>query len=319
VQNLDFAATCHYMRDVRPRITVENPGYLMAREPVLAAGGIVLRREQPPRIAVVRLRKRDEWVLPKGKLDNGETARDAAEREVLEETGHDVTVHEFLGTLAYESGGRSKIVHYWRMEAGGEQAYELMHDIRAVDWLPLDAAVGRLSRAYERAFLRHVGPYALENAALADAARRAKPKAPAAKKRPGRQALVAKPRVVEPRVVEPRVVEPAPALPHVDPVPSPPAPEPQPADPVLACDVLEIEPPAEEVAGPVRTEDADPAPLETVAYVEAGAEVGACTDVDAVSDADTESAMAEGATSADTEGQRRSLAQKVRAWLGRAA
>ena len=42
------------------------------------------------------------------------------EREVLEETGHDVIVHEFLGTLVYESGGRFKVVHYWRMEAGGE-------------------------------------------------------------------------------------------------------------------------------------------------------------------------------------------------------
>ena len=71
---------------------------------MLAAGGIVLRREQPPRIAVVRLRKRDEWVLPKGKLDDGETPRAAAKREVLEETGHNVTVHEFLGTLVCESG-----------------------------------------------------------------------------------------------------------------------------------------------------------------------------------------------------------------------
>ncbi len=68
----------------------------------------MLRRETPPRFAVVRLRKRNEWVLPKGKLDDGETARAAAEREVLEETGHDVEVHEFLGTLVYESGGRSK-------------------------------------------------------------------------------------------------------------------------------------------------------------------------------------------------------------------
>jgi 8-oxo-dGTP diphosphatase len=75
----------------------------MARAAVLAAGGIVLRQEETPLIAVVRLRKRNEWVLPKGKLDDGETPRDAAEREVLEETGHDVSVHEFLGTLVYES------------------------------------------------------------------------------------------------------------------------------------------------------------------------------------------------------------------------
>ena len=155
----------------------------MARSPVLAAGGIVLRREDPERIALVRLRKRNEWVLPKGKLDNGETPRAAAEREVLEETGHDVCVHEFLGTLVYEAGGRSKVVHYWRMEAAGDQVYELMDDIKAVDWLPLGDALVRLSRSHERAFLENVGPLAVQAAAHARAARRSKAKQPAPVKR----------------------------------------------------------------------------------------------------------------------------------------
>ena len=130
----------------------------------------MLRREATPLIAVVRLRKRNEWVLPKGKLDDGETPRAAAEREVLEETGHDVSVHEFLGTLVYDSGGRSKVVHYWRMEAGLAQVRNLMRDVKAVDWLPLDRAVERLSRDHERAFLENVGPLALAAAqGLADA------------------------------------------------------------------------------------------------------------------------------------------------------
>jgi 8-oxo-dGTP diphosphatase len=158
----------------------------MARAPVLAAGGIVLRQAKPPLVAVVRLRKRNEWVLPKGKLDDGETPRAAAEREVVEETGHDVDVHEFLGTLVYESRGGSKVVHYWRMEARGGPAHELMRDVRAVDWLPLDAAVDRLSRDYERAFLENVGPIALSAAAHATTARRARAKPPPEKRRPRR-------------------------------------------------------------------------------------------------------------------------------------
>ena len=109
----------------------------------------------------MRLRKRNEWVLPKGKLDDGETPRAAAEREVMEETGHDVAVHEFLGTLVYETRGGPKVVHYWRMEAGDAPVRELMRDVKAVDWLPLGEAVERLSRGYERAFLQHVGPIAL--------------------------------------------------------------------------------------------------------------------------------------------------------------
>ena len=172
----------------------------MARSPVLAAGGIVLRQAKLPLVAVVRLRKRNEWVLPKGKLGDGETPRAAAEREVIEETGHDVEVHEFLGTLVYESRGGSKVVHYWRMEARGGAVHELMRDVRAVDWLPLDAAVDRLSRDHERAFLENVGPIALSAAAHAATARKARTKQPAEKRRPRR-----------PDVTAPPVFAPAPA------------------------------------------------------------------------------------------------------------
>jgi 8-oxo-dGTP diphosphatase len=133
----------------------------MARTPVLAAGGIVLRQAATPLVAIVRLRKRNEWVLPKGKLDRGETPRAAAEREVNEETGHEVAVHEFLGTLVYDSRGGSKVVHFWRMEAGTEPVRKLMRDVKAVEWLPLADAIERLSRGYERAFLENVGPIAL--------------------------------------------------------------------------------------------------------------------------------------------------------------
>jgi 8-oxo-dGTP diphosphatase len=157
----------------------------MARAPVLAAGGIVLRQTRPPQIAVVRLRKCNEWVLPKGKLDDGETPRQAAMREVLEETGHDVSVHEFLGTLAYDLGGRSKIVHYWRMEPLDRPVREPTNDVKAVDWLPLEAALDRLSRDHERAFLANVGPLALE------AAKRSRERKPVAtdKRRPRRAVI----------------------------------------------------------------------------------------------------------------------------------
>ncbi len=160
----------------------------------------MLRQAKPPLVAVVRLRKRNEWVLPKGKLDDGETPRAAAEREVVEETGHDVAVHEFLGTLVYESRGGSKVVHYWRMEARGGPAHELMRDVRAVDWLPLDAAVDRLSRDHERAFLENVGPIALSAAAHAATARRVRAKPSPEKRRPRR-----------PDATVPPVVAPAPA------------------------------------------------------------------------------------------------------------
>ena len=132
--------------------------------PILAAGGIVLRGKSRPRIAVVRLRREKAWVLPKGKLMPREHPRDGAKREVLEETGHDVSVHEFLGSMSYAVEGRVKIVQFWLMRAVGAPVGELMDDIKAVKWLPLKDAIATLTRPHEKVFLTHVGPIALKHA-----------------------------------------------------------------------------------------------------------------------------------------------------------
>ena len=135
-----------------------------ARPPILAAGGIVLRGDREPQFAVVQVRKLDAWVLPKGKLAANEDAIAAARREVLEETGHRVTVHEFLGTLAYEANRRPKVVQFWRMQAIGEPVCDLMHDVRAIQWLALQDAIDQLTHLRERVFLEQVGPTALKSA-----------------------------------------------------------------------------------------------------------------------------------------------------------
>lgn len=132
------------------------------RPPVMAAGGIVVRAVDSELIAVVQMRKYEAWVLPKGKLARGETMIAAARREVIEETGYDVSVHEFLGTLAFEVGGRPKIVQFWRMVARGDEPVSaLMRDVQAVQWLPLAEALEILTHLREREFLRNVGPIAI--------------------------------------------------------------------------------------------------------------------------------------------------------------
>jgi 8-oxo-dGTP diphosphatase len=252
----------------------------MARTAVLAAGGIVLRQEETPLIAVVRLRKRNEWVLPKGKLDDGETPRDAAEREVLEETGHDVSVHEFLGTLVYESGGRFKVVHYWRMETSGGPTHELMDDIRAVDWLPLDAAIERLSRAYERAFLENVGPIALESAALAQSARRARIKKQPAPEKRRRQPAVA----------------------------------PQPAMPVPVAPDLPL------IAGSAAVEVQAPVDTTTLEIMASPIALPLAQDIAVTTEATMEEMQPSSDSEVESaQGQRINLVQKVRDWLRRAA
>jgi 8-oxo-dGTP diphosphatase len=137
-----------------------------SRLPILAAGGIVLRNghDLTPQFAIVQSHKLESWGLPKGKLAAGEEVVVAARREVLEETGHHVTIHEFLGTLVYETSRRTKVVQFWRMEAVGERAFDLKGDVRAVQWLPLEAAIDRLTHLRERVFLEQVGPVVLRMA-----------------------------------------------------------------------------------------------------------------------------------------------------------
>ncbi len=133
------------------------------QQPILAAGEIVVRGNAKPTVAVVQLRKDGHWVLPKGKLNQGEDALAAAQREVQEETGQTVTVQEFVGTLCYEVNGRSKIVQFWRMHPNGGPARELMRDIKAVAWLPLAKAIHKLARPHEQAFLASAGPAAIQS------------------------------------------------------------------------------------------------------------------------------------------------------------
>ncbi len=129
----------------------------MARKTIQAAGGIVVRNGPRPRIAVVQRSKDDRWVLPRGKLERHENPAAGARREVMEETGHRVKVHEFLGAISYRARGRPKVVQFWRMKAAAQPSRKIMKDISAVEWLPLAAAVRRLSYPLEKLFLRHAG------------------------------------------------------------------------------------------------------------------------------------------------------------------
>lgn len=127
-----------------------------------AAGGILVMAHRPPLVAIVQRRKDDGWVLPKGKLKARETAFAAARREVTEETGHRVTVHDYLGAVSYQAGSRPKVVQFWRMATAGKTARKPMGDIKAVKWLSLQDAIARLSHPLERAFLTQIGAHGLK-------------------------------------------------------------------------------------------------------------------------------------------------------------
>jgi 8-oxo-dGTP diphosphatase len=108
-------------------------------EPEVKAAGGVVRRDG--RIAVVHRPRYDDWSLPKGKLDPGETWEEAALREVREETGLECSLGEELSSTRYhDRKGRSKLVRYWLMDpVGGEFAPN--DEVDELRWLtPAEAA-----------------------------------------------------------------------------------------------------------------------------------------------------------------------------------
>jgi len=128
----------------------------MARKPTRSAGGVVVRKGARRLIAIVRRSKDGQWVLPRGKLKRNENARAGARREAAEETGHKVSVHDFLGAIVYRAQGGPKLVQFWHMRANKTARRAPLRDIAAVAWLPLPRAVKRLSYPVERLFLQGI-------------------------------------------------------------------------------------------------------------------------------------------------------------------
>ena len=128
---------------------------------VRAAGGLVWRRSaRGLELALIRRSRHgdNEWSLPKGKLDPGETFEEAAVREVEEETGIRARLVRFAGVMQYEVKGDNKVVCLWDMEAIGEgRAYD-NGEVKEVRWVSRDEALELLTHEQNRELLRHLPP-----------------------------------------------------------------------------------------------------------------------------------------------------------------
>jgi 8-oxo-dGTP pyrophosphatase MutT (NUDIX family) len=98
------------------------------------------------------------WSLPKGHIEEGETAQQAAEREVREETGIHGSVLRELGSIDYwfvvESRRVHKTVHHFLMTALGGELSDEDVEVTEVAWVPLAELDQRLAYADERRLVR---------------------------------------------------------------------------------------------------------------------------------------------------------------------
>jgi 8-oxo-dGTP diphosphatase len=117
----------------------------MARGSLIRAAGVVLLREGP-QVCVLHRPRQQDWSLPKGKLDPGESEVEAARRETIEETGLDVVLGMPLSTQEYEVVGRPKTVHYWvGWERPGGPGFTPNKEIDELRWVEVDEAISMLT------------------------------------------------------------------------------------------------------------------------------------------------------------------------------
>ena len=116
-----------------------------------AAGGVVTRDGL---FAVVHRPKYDDWTLPKGKLDAGETFEQAALREVEEETGLRCTLLRELPSTEYSVRDRPKIVRYWLMDVVEDPGFAPNDEVDELRWLSPEDALSLLTYDRDRQVAR---------------------------------------------------------------------------------------------------------------------------------------------------------------------
>ena len=120
--------------------------------PILAGGAVVTREHslRGTEVVIVHRKRYDDWTLPKGKVEAGESLPVCAVREVHEETGVTIRLGVPLDSISYEAGNAGlKKVDYW----GGVVLDSVRRapdaEVDVVSWLPVRAALSRLTYSHD--------------------------------------------------------------------------------------------------------------------------------------------------------------------------
>lgn len=132
----------------------ESKGPGTAEKTVHAAGAVLWRqRRNAVEVALIHRPRYDDWSLPKGKVDPGETEPVTAVREILEETGQYAHLGRRLGSVRYPVRQGIKKVRYWSARAlGGD--FVPNDEVDDMVWLPVAAAMKELVYPFDRKVLR---------------------------------------------------------------------------------------------------------------------------------------------------------------------
>jgi 8-oxo-dGTP diphosphatase len=133
-----------------------SPDAAPVSKAVLAAGAVLWRSNgdsATPEVAIIHRPRYDDWSLPKGKVDPGETEPVTAVREVREETGYSSHLGRRLVAVSYPVEQGMKKVRYWAARrVDGE--FIPNDEVDDLKWLPVADAMKQLEYPHDRKVLR---------------------------------------------------------------------------------------------------------------------------------------------------------------------
>jgi 8-oxo-dGTP pyrophosphatase MutT (NUDIX family) len=126
----------------------------------ISAGGVAFRwQDSEPEIAIVSMKPKLRWQLPKGIVDPGESPEVTAVREVREEAGVETERLGLIETIEYwyrsvrngQPVRYHKFVHFYLMEYLQGDVANHDHEVEEASWVSFDEALEMLEFKSERA------------------------------------------------------------------------------------------------------------------------------------------------------------------------
>src|SRR5215211_8481528 len=125
----------------------------------ISAGGVAFRQQDSqPEIAIVSVKPKLRWQLPKGIVDEGESPQETALREVREEAGLETDLIKLIETIEYwyrsvkygKPVRYHKFVHFYLLEYKGGDVSNHDHEVEESRWVSFEEALELLDFKSER-------------------------------------------------------------------------------------------------------------------------------------------------------------------------
>jgi len=119
-------------------------------ECVFSAGGVLVNKSTK-RVFLIYKNSSNEWLLPKGRLETGETVEGAASREIFEETGYENTVGGLLSVQVRRDvvdPTKTKIIFWFLSEVVGNKSLvntQEKNESFGGGWFSVEEALDKLS------------------------------------------------------------------------------------------------------------------------------------------------------------------------------